>query len=80
MSTIEFSQNSKFKTEMVEIEIFNLNEDLLIDCDYDGLDDLEMGPFENIKPIFGLVTTPSSPSNFENIATLNILDMETTVE
>jgi hypothetical protein len=30
---------------MVDIEIFNLNEDLLVDYDYDGLDDLEMGPF-----------------------------------
>ncbi len=57
---------------MVDIEIFNLNEDLLVDCDYDGLDDLEMGPFEDIKQMFGLVTTPSAPLNFENIATLNI--------
>ncbi len=49
---------------MVEIEIFNINEDLLVDCDDDGLDDVEMGPFEDIKPILGLVTTLSAPSNF----------------
>jgi hypothetical protein len=64
---------------MVHIENFNLNEDMLVVCDYDGLDDLEMGPFEHIKPMFGLMTTPSAPSNFENIATLNILDMEAKV-
>jgi hypothetical protein len=29
---------------MVEIEIFNINEDLLVDCDDDGLDDVENGP------------------------------------
>jgi hypothetical protein len=29
--------------------------------------------------MFGLMTTPSTPSNFENIATLNILDMEAKV-
>ncbi len=64
---------------MVDIQIFNLNEDLLVDCDYDGLDDLEMGPFEDIKPMFGLVTTPSATSNFEYIATLNILNMKAKV-
>lgn len=40
-----FFTSSKFRTKMVDIEIFNLNEDLLVDYDYDGLDDLEMGPF-----------------------------------
>jgi len=64
---------------MVDIEIFNLNEDILVDCDYDGLDDLEMGSFEDIKPMLDLMTTLSAPSNFENIATLNILDMEAKV-
>jgi hypothetical protein len=38
-----------------------------------------MGPFEDIKPILGLVTTHSAPSNFKNITTLNILDMEAKV-
>jgi hypothetical protein len=57
---------------MVEIETFNLNEDLLVDDDYNSLDDLKLGSFEDIKPVVGLVSTFNASFGSENIATPNI--------
>jgi hypothetical protein len=57
---------------MVEIETFNLYEDLLVDYDYNSLDDLKLDSFADIKPVVGLVSTFNAPFDFENIATPNI--------
>jgi hypothetical protein len=57
---------------MVEIETFNLNEDLLVDYNYNSLDDLKLGSFEDIKSVVGLVLTFNAPFGSENIATPNI--------
>jgi hypothetical protein len=39
-----------------------------------GLDDLEMGSFEDTRLTIGSISTPSAPFDFETIVTLNILD------
>jgi len=52
---------------MVEIETFNLNEDLLVDYDYNSLDDLKLGSFEDIKAVFGLVSTFNTPFGSETL-------------
>jgi hypothetical protein len=62
---------------MTEIETFNLNEGLKLNYDYDGLDDLEMGSFEDTRLTIGPISTPSAPFDFETIVTLSILDLET---
>jgi hypothetical protein len=54
---------------MVEIETFNLYEDLLVDYDYNSLDDLKLGSFKDIKLVVGLVLTFNAPFGSENIAT-----------
>jgi hypothetical protein len=74
-----FLIGSKFKTKMAKTETFNLNENLLIDYDYDGLDDMEVGSFEDIKPMVGSISTLNAPSGSKNITILDILDIETKV-
>jgi hypothetical protein len=64
---------------MAKIETFNLNENLLIDYDYDGLDDMEMGSFEDIRPVVGSISTVNAPSSSKNITILDILEIETKV-
>jgi hypothetical protein len=68
---------SKFKTKMAKIETFNLNENLLID--YEGLDDMEMGSFEDIGPMVGSISTLNAPFGSKNITIMDILDLETMV-
>jgi hypothetical protein len=58
---------SKFKTKMAKIETFNLNENLLIDYDYDGLGDMEMGSFEDIGPMVGSISTLNAPSGSKKL-------------
>lgn len=60
---------------MVKIETFNLNENLLLYHDYNGLDDLGMGSFEDTRPIVSSNSTFSAPFGFENIIILCILDL-----
>jgi hypothetical protein len=63
----------KFRIKMIKIETFNLNEDL---NDYDGLNDLEMGLFEDTRLTVGSISTPSAPFGFEPIVSLSILALE----
>jgi hypothetical protein len=60
---------------MVKIETFNLNENLLLYHDYNGLDDLGMGSFEDTRSVVNSDSTFSAPFGFENIITLCILDL-----
>jgi hypothetical protein len=64
---------------MAKIETFNLNENLLIDYDYDGLDHMEVGSFEDIRAMVGSISTLNAPSSSKNITILDILDIETKV-
>jgi hypothetical protein len=43
---LRFFTSLAFRLKMVEIETFNLNEDLKLNYDYDGLDDFKMGSFK----------------------------------
>jgi hypothetical protein len=58
---------------MIKIETFNLNEYL---NDYDGLNDLEMGLFEDTTLTVNLISTPSAPFGSETIISLSILALE----
>jgi hypothetical protein len=60
---------------MEKIETFNLNENLLLYHEYNGLDDLGMGSFEDTRSIVNSNSTSSAPFSFENIITLFILDL-----
>ncbi len=47
------------------------------DFDYDIIDGLAMGVVEDTWPMFGSISTPSTPSTFESITTLaSNLDLE----
>jgi hypothetical protein len=60
---------------MVKIETLNLNENLLLYHDYNGLDDLRMGSFEDTRSIINSNSTFNAPFGFENIIILCILDL-----
>jgi hypothetical protein len=61
---------------MAKIETFNLNEDLMLDYDYDGHNDLDMGSFVDIRLVVGSISTPNAPSSSKSIAIESVLDPE----
>jgi hypothetical protein len=65
----------KFGVEIVKIETFNLNENLLLYHNYNGLDDLGMGSFEDTRLVVSSNPTFSAPFGFEKIIILCILDL-----
>ncbi len=67
----------KLKTQMANIETFNVDEDFLQDFDYDVIDDLATWVVEDSWPMFGSISTPSTPSTSKSITTLaSNLDLE----
>jgi hypothetical protein len=67
----------KFQKKITKIKIFNLNDDLMPNYDYDDLDDLKTSSFEDTWPVVGSISTPNASFSFENITILRILDLET---
>jgi hypothetical protein len=61
---------------MAKIETFNSNEDLILEYDYDGHNDLDMGSFVDIRLVVGSISTPNAPSSSKSFATRSILDLE----
>jgi hypothetical protein len=64
----------KFRKKITKIKTFNLNEDLILNYDYD---DLETSSFEDTWPVVGSISTPNASFSFDNITILSILDLET---
>jgi len=67
----------KFRDKITKITNFNLNEDLILNSDYDGLHYLKMSSFEDTWPMVGLISTSIASFSFKNITTPSILDQET---
>jgi hypothetical protein len=65
------------RKKTTKIETFNLNEDLMLNYDYDDLDDSKMSSFEDTWPVVGSISTPNASFSFENITIPRILDLET---
>jgi len=61
---------------MAKIETFNSNDDLILEYDYDGHNDLDMGSFADIRLVVGSISTPNASSSSKSIATHSILDLE----
>jgi len=60
---------------MVNIETFNVDEDLMQDFDYDGVDDLAMGLTKDSKLLVNSISTLNGPFAFESITTQSNLDL-----
>jgi hypothetical protein len=64
---------------MVNIEIFNVDEDLMQDFDYDGVDDLAMGLTKDAKLLVNSISTLNGPFAYESITTQSNLDLNVNV-
>jgi hypothetical protein len=60
---------------MVNIETFNVDEDLMQDFDCDGVDDLAMGLTKDSKLLVNSISTLNGPFAFESITTQSNLDL-----
>jgi hypothetical protein len=65
------------RKKITKIETFNLNEDLMLNYDYDDLDDSKTSSFEDTWPVVGSISTPNASFSFENTTIPRILDLET---
>jgi hypothetical protein len=60
---------------MVSIETFNVDEDLMQDFDYDGVDDLAMGLTKDSRLLVNSISALNGPFAFESITTQSNLDL-----
>jgi hypothetical protein len=65
---------------MVDIEVLNVNVDLMVaSFDDGGANEMTLGSNEVSRPTVGSISTPSSPTLFESIATPSTSNLEAKV-
>jgi hypothetical protein len=61
---------------MVNIEVLHMGMDLNQNFDYEVRDDLVLGLLDDLGPMVGSISTPTTPTPSESFATLSNLDLD----